>query len=74
VTCLDSFPASLQVAYQAVRLNQSGLCKNGLPPVMKLDGGTSLVCSVGVIGEVVRCLVGEIGGALGMGGMGGVKH
>ncbi len=68
LTPLENFSSAIVIACQAIRISRSGKETRGEPPVIKLDGGMSLVCDVDVIAEVLRCLVGEIQSGLGMSG------
>ena len=67
LTSIPKFPLAIHTALWAIRISESGRDKGdrGVPSVLKLDHGTSLLCSVSVIGEVVRCLVSEVESGLG---------
>ena len=67
LTAVPKFSLAIHTAFWTIRISASGRGKGarGLPTVLKLDRGTSLLCSVSVIVEVVRCLVGEVESMLG---------
>ena len=67
ITPLEGFPSAVSVTFDWIKKEQSGDKEYfDLPKAMKLDDGTSLMCHVSVIREVLRCLADEIKGELGM--------
>jgi len=73
ITPLEGFPSAIEAAFLAIKVSQTGSARSGTPSGMKLDGGTSLVVSADIIGEVVRCIAGEFEKALAVDARGVVK-
>ena len=76
LTPIEHFGSAIQKGYEILRATKGRGLSPGDSPVsgrgsqvgMKLDGGRSLVCPIGSVGEVLRCVVAEVERGLGLEG------